>query len=65
MDLLSVKEACGRLRCGRSRFYGFVREGRIGVKKIGGRTFVTANSIDGFLAACPDKVSAPPCRKAI
>lgn len=54
MHLLTVNEACERLRVSRGKFYGLVREG-FPIKKIGTRTLIEVAAIDTFIQSLPGR----------
>ena len=50
--LLTIKEACARLRIGRSSFYRLVAVGRIRVvHPVPGRTLVSEKELEAFMAS--------------
>lgn len=48
--LLTIDEARAELRCGRSKFYELVKQGKIRLRKLGRNSFVTRADLDQFLA---------------
>lgn len=50
MKLLTVKEACERLRISRATLYNLVKNGKLGIIKIGGKSLVSDESIDRLIA---------------
>ncbi|MGH7148749.1 MAG: helix-turn-helix domain-containing protein, partial [Nitrospiraceae bacterium] len=50
MKLLTVKEACVRLRISRATLYNLVRKGKIGFVKIGGKSLIREEDIDRLIA---------------
>jgi excisionase family DNA binding protein len=55
---LTITEACKRYGIGRSRLYELIATKQIAAKKLGARTLVLAESIEGYLAALPDSHAA-------
>jgi hypothetical protein len=49
----TVPEALAAIGIGRTNFYKLAREGRIDLKKVGGRTLVTAESLKRLVDEAP------------
>jgi excisionase family DNA binding protein len=49
MFLLSIKEASGALRLGRTSIYNLIRDGRLETVKLGRRTLVKVSSINTLI----------------
>jgi excisionase family DNA binding protein len=50
MKLLTVKEACERLRISRATLYNLVRKGKVTIVKIGGKSLIREEDIDRLIA---------------
>ena len=50
MKLLTVKEACERLRISRATLYNLVKKGKIAFVKIGGKSLIREEGIDRLIA---------------
>ncbi len=50
MKLLTVKEACERLRISRATLYNLVKKGKIAFVKIGGKSLIREEDIDRLIA---------------
>jgi excisionase family DNA binding protein len=50
MKLLTVKEACERLRISRATLYNLAKQGKIAFVKIGGKSLVREGDIDRLIA---------------
>lgn len=46
----TVEEACDAIGIGRTKLYALANEGRIDMRKVGGRTVVTVESLRRLLA---------------
>ena len=51
LDYLTVDEAAQVMRVGRSTVYRLVREGELPLLKIGRRSVITRQAVDGFMTA--------------
>ncbi len=49
----SIKQACDALCVGRTKLYQLIAGGFLDARALGGRTVVTADSLNAFLAALP------------
>ena len=47
--LLSIPEACEKLRIGRTRLYQILNAGQIKALRMGKRTFIPAAAVDEFI----------------
>ena len=52
--LYNVPEAAKVLKISRTGVYELMRKGALRGKKLGGRTMITAQDIDAFIASLPD-----------
>lgn len=50
MKLLTVKEACERLRISRATLYNLVKKGKLSLVKIGGKSLISEEVIDRLIA---------------
>ena len=50
-QLASIRETCAQLGLSRTKIYSLINEGRLQVRRIGGRTMITQVSIDALV--CP------------
>lgn len=51
MKLLTIPEACERLRISRATLYKLVRQGKLTLVKIGGKSLITEEAIQELLGA--------------
>lgn len=51
MRLLTVREACERLRISRAMLYKLVKQGKLSLLKVGGKSLVTEEALDALLQA--------------
>ena len=56
-DLLSVAEAARRLERSTEQVRRYLREGRLGGRRMGGQWFIEAATLDAFLAALRERSS--------
>lgn len=56
MKLLTVKQTQERLSCGLTRVYELMGSGRLDALKLGGRTMITDESVERFIASLPRAV---------
>jgi excisionase family DNA binding protein len=61
MKLLTVKEACERLRISRATLYNLVKKGKLTFVKIGGKSLISDKVIDRLIAQA---TRTPPKRAA-
>jgi excisionase family DNA binding protein len=61
MKLLTVKEACDRLRISRATLYNLVNRGELAFVKIGGKSLISEEGIDRLIA---QSTRTPPKRSA-
>ena len=48
-QLASIRETCAQLGLGRTKIYNLINDGRLQVRRIGGRTMITQMSIDALV----------------
>ena len=58
VTLLSIKDACARLGCGRSKFYDLAAHDLIKVHKLGSSSKVRSDELDAFIQGLPTLVSS-------
>lgn len=61
MKLLTVKEACQRLRISRATLYNLIKRGDLAFVKIGGKSLIREEAIDRLIA---QGTRTPPKRRA-
>ncbi len=59
MQLLTVKEACTRLRISRATLYNLVKRGTLAFVKIGGKSLIRDDTIDRLIA----QETSPPAQR--
>ncbi len=57
VKLLSIKDACVRVGCGRSKFYDLVARGQITIHKLGSSSKVRSDELDAFINSLPTLAS--------
>ena len=61
MKLLTVKETCERLRISRATLYNLVKSGKLTFIKIGGKSLISEDAVDGLIM---ESTRTPPTRTA-
>ena len=55
--LYPVREARAAIGCGTTKFYALINNGKLEARRLGHRTYITAASLEAFVASLPPVVT--------